>query len=56
MFLFSVTNDGNAKFWIDKFTGDIVLVNPLDFESVQNYIVTYVATDHGNFKVKTFKN
>lgn len=55
-FFFSVSNDGNTKFWIDKFSGDIVLINPLDFESFQNYIVTYVAADHGNLKVKTWKN
>lgn len=52
-FLFSVSNDGITKFWIDEFSGDIVLINPLDFESFQNYIVTYVAADHGNLKVKT---
>lgn len=48
-----MSNDGNTKFWIDEFSGDIVLINPLDFESFQNYIVTYVAADHGNLKVKT---
>lgn len=52
LFFFSVSNDGNTKFWIDEFSGDIVLINPLDFESFQNYIVTYVAADHGNLKVK----
>lgn len=46
-----MSNDGNTKFWIDEFSGDIVLINPLDFESFQNYIVTYVAADHGNLKV-----
>lgn len=48
-----MSNDGTTKFWIDEFSGDIVLINPLDFESFQNYIVTYVVTDHGNLKVKT---
>lgn len=51
-----MSNDGTTKFWIDEFSGDIVLINPLDFESFQNYIVTYVAADHGNLKVKTWKN
>lgn len=53
LFFFSVSNDGNTKFWIDEFSGEIVLINPLNFESFQNYIVTYVAADHGNLKVKT---
>lgn len=48
----SVSNNGDNLFWIDKNTGDIVLVNSLDFEKSRSYLITYFAEDDGKLRVR----
>lgn len=48
----SVSNNGDNLFWIDKNSGDIVLVNSLDFEKSRSYLITYFAEDDGKLRVR----